>query len=116
MNVRQSRYGSYFVVLEIMRILAIFSGVFSLGIFLSQYLLHGDRLLFCGAAAFVLSCGALLLPQFWRKRILLAGVALSLAFGYQWLYIRQVLTPMEACAETKQFVTMTLQEYAVPTD
>jgi len=99
-----------------MRTLAIFAGAFSLGIFLSQYLLPYDWLLLFGAAAFVLSCGALLLPGIWRRRILLAGVGLSVAFGYNWLYVRQVQRPAEALAETERAVVMTVQDYAAPTD
>ena len=40
-----------------MRKLALFTGAFSLGIFLAQYLLPVDWLLPMGAAAFVLACG-----------------------------------------------------------
>ena len=99
-----------------MRTLAAFAGAFSLGIFLSQYLLPHNWLLLWGAAAFVLSCGALLLPGIWRRRVLLAGVALAIAFGYNWIYVRQVQRPMENLAGTKQAVSMTLYDYATATD
>ena len=81
-----------------MRRLAIWAYAFAAGIFLAQYLLPPDWLLACGAAALVLAWSALLLPRQWRKRVLLVGVGLSLAFGYDWLYLRQVQRPMEALA------------------
>ena len=99
-----------------MRTLAIFAGAFSLGIFLSQYLLPYQWLLLFGAAAFVLSCGALLMPGIWRRRLLLAGIGLAIAFGYNWLYVRQVQRPAEALAETERAVIMTVQDYAVSAD
>ena len=95
-----------------MRRLAVWAFAFAAGIFLAQYLLPPGWLLACGTAALVLACGALLLPQPWRKRVLLVGVGLSLAFGYDWLYLRQVQRPMEALAETEQRLTMTLIDYA----
>ena len=57
-----------------MRKLALFTGAFSLGIFLAQYLLPVDWLLPMGAAAFVLACGRLVLRNHWGRRALLAGV------------------------------------------
>ena len=95
-----------------MRRLAIWAYAFAAGIFLAQYLLPPDWLLACGAAALVLAWSALLLPRQWRKRVLLAGVGLSLAFGYDWLYLRQVQRPMEALAETEGRLVMTLTDYA----
>ena len=99
-----------------MRKLALFTGAFSLGIFLAQYLLPVDWLLPMGAAAFVLACGRLVLRNHWGRRALLVGVGLALAFGWNWLYIRQVQAPLEALADTDQPVTMTLCDYAVKTD
>lgn len=99
-----------------MRKLALFTGAFSLGIFLAQYLLPAAWLLPMGAAAFVLACGRLVLRNDWGRRALLVGIGLSFAFGWNWLYIRQVQAPLEALAETKQPVTMTLCDYAVKTD
>ena len=95
-----------------MRRLAYLTCAFSVGIFLAQYLLPYDGLLPCMAAAFVLACGALLLPGLWRGRVLLIGVGLALALGHDWLYVRQVQRPMEALAETEQAVVMTLRDYA----
>ena len=79
-----------------MRKLAIFTGSFSLGIFLSQYLLSAVWLLPCAVGAFLFSCGRLVVPGDWGRRLLLAGVGISLAFGWNWLYMRQVQRPMEA--------------------
>ena len=99
-----------------MRVLATFTGSFALGIFLAQYLVPAKWLLPCGAAAFVLAFGRLFLRNDWGRRVLLVGVGLTLAFGYDWLYIRQVQQPMEALAGTDREVVMTLCDYAVPTD
>ena len=81
-----------------MRKLAVFALAFAAGIFLAQYALPGDWLL---PAAFVClggACLSLLLPWRLRRRVLPAGVALALALGYNWLYIRQVQQPLEALA------------------
>ena len=91
-----------------MRKLAIFTGSFSLGIFLSQYLLSAVWLLPCAVGAFLFSCGRLVVPGDWGRRLLLAGVGISLAFGWNWLYMRQVQRPMEALADTEHVLTMTL--------
>ena len=98
-----------------MRRAAIFAGAFSLGIFLAQYLLPGGWLLPGAFACLFLACGALYLPHPWRKRLFLAFVGLSLALGYDWLYVRQVQRPMEALAGTETAAVMTLCDYAVPT-
>lgn len=97
-----------------MRKLAILTGAFSAGIFLAQYLLPTNWLLPMEAAAFVLALGRLFLPREVGRRVLLAGVGLALAFGYDWLYLRQIQAPMEALAETERSVTMTLCDYATP--
>ena len=99
-----------------MRVLATFTGAFALGIFLAQYLLPVEWLLPCGTAAFVLAFGRVLLRNDWGRRVLLVGAGLSVAFGYDWLYIRQVQLPMEALTGTETEAVMTLCDYAVPTD
>ncbi len=99
-----------------MRVFSAFTGSFALGIFLAQYLVPAKWLLPCGAAAFVLAFGRLFLRNDWGRRVLLMGVGLALAFGYDWLYIRQVQRPMEALAGTDREVVMTLCDYAVPTN
>lgn len=99
-----------------MRKLAVFAGSFSLGVFLAQYLLPYTWLLPLAGLCLLLGCGALVLPGLWRRRGVLIFTALSLALGWNWLYTRQVQQPMEALAETQQTVTMTLTDYAVPTD
>ena len=99
-----------------LRKLAIFTGAFSLGIFLAQYLLPVDWQLPAGVAALMLACSRLLLRNDRGRRLLLTGVGLALAFGWNWLVIRQVQMPMEALAETEQTVTMTLCDYADKTD
>ena len=91
-----------------MRKLACFAGSFSLGIFLTQYLLPVSWLLQGAAVCFAVACGALLLPERWRRRMLLAGVGLALALGWNWLYVREVQSPMEALAGQERQVTMTL--------
>ena len=98
-----------------MRKLAVFTGSFSLGIFLAQYLLPESWLLPAAFACLALGCGALALPWEWRRRGVVIGAALALALGYDWLYIRQVQRPMEALADTETTVTMTLLDYADPT-
>ena len=98
-----------------MRILATFTGAFALGIFLAQYLLPVEWLLPCGAAAFVLAFGRLFLRNDTGRRVLLVGVGLALAFGYDCLYIRQVQRPMEELAGTQREMTMTLCDYAIST-
>src|SRR5699024_4102268 len=99
-----------------MRKLAIFTGAFSLGIFLAQYLLPNRWLLPCAGAAFLLAWGRLFLPALWGRRVLLAGTGLALALGWNWLYARQVQQPMEALADGKYGVTATLCDYPEPTD
>ena len=98
-----------------MRVLATLTGAFALGIFLAQYLLPVEWLLPCGAAAFVLAFGRLFLRNDTGRRVLLVGVGLALAFGYDWLYIRQVQRPMEELAGTQREMTMTLCDYAIST-
>lgn len=98
-----------------MRILAAFAGAFSVGIFLAQYLLPYDWLPLCAAAAFVLACGRVFLKGPTGRRILMIGLGLCLAFGYDWLYVRQVQRPMEALADTEAKVNMTACDYAVAT-
>ena len=99
-----------------MRVLATFAGFFAFGIFLAQYLIPAEWLLLFGAAAFVLAFGRLFLRNDLGRRLLLAGVGLALAFGYNWLYIRQVQRPMEALAGTDREAVMSLCDYAVPTN
>ena len=101
---------------EPIRVLAIFCGAFSAGIFLAQYLLSEDWLLPCSAAAFCLACTRLFLPCAFLpsgagRRVLLIGTGLSLALGWNWLYIRQVSAPARALAGTEQEVEMVLQGY-----
>lgn len=99
-----------------MRKLACFAGSFSLGIFLAQYLLPVSWLLPGAGACFAAACGALLLPERWRRRVLLAGVGLALALGWNWLYVREVQSPMEALAGQQRQVTMTVCAYPSATD
>ena len=91
-----------------MRILASFATAFAAGIFLAQYVLSCDWLLPCAGAAFVLACGRLFLEGQRGRRIFLIGLGLCLAFGYDWLYVRQVQRPAEALAGTRAELTMTL--------
>lgn len=99
-----------------MRRLAVFAGSFSGGIFLARYLLPGGWLLPAACLCLALGCGALLLPWEARRRCVVIGAALALGLGYDWMYVRQVQRPMEALADTDAVMTMTLLDYAVPTD
>ena len=99
-----------------MRKLAVFSGAFALGIFLAQYLPGTAWQPLAAAGCLAAAVLALALPSPWRKRGLPALCALSLAFGWNWLYVRQVRAPLEALAGTERAATMTLCDYAVPTD
>lgn len=99
-----------------MRKLALFSGAFALGIFLAQYLPGSAWQPLAAAGCFDAALFALALPGLWRKRGLLALCGLSLAFGWNWLYARQVQAPLETLAGTEREVTMTLCDYATATD
>ena len=99
-----------------MRILATFAGAFAAGVFLAQYCLPWDWLPLFAAAAFVLACGRLVLKGNLGRRVLLIGLGLCLAFGYDWLYTRQVQRPMEEAVGTTAELTMTVCDYAVPTN
>ena len=91
-----------------MRILATFAVAFSAGIFLAQYCLPVDWLPLLAVAAFVLASGRMILHGKAGRRVFLIGLGLCLAFGYDWLYIRQVQRPMEAEAGTMTDLTMTV--------
>lgn len=99
-----------------MRKLAIFAASFSAGIFLAQYLLPNDRLLPCAAAAFLLSCSRVVWKGKNGRRVFLTALGLSLAFGCNWLYVRQVQQPAQALADTEATVSMTLLDYATETN
>ena len=99
-----------------MRLLATFAASFAAGIFLAQYVLPNSWLLPCAVVCFVLACLRIVLPNNTGRRLLLIGVGLSFALGWNWLYVRQVQAPMEALADTQQTMTLTLCDYAVPTD
>lgn len=98
-----------------MRVLALFASTFASGIFLAQFALSPDHLLPGAALLFLLAVCSLRLKEPLRRSVLLIFVGASLALGYHWLFARQVRQPMEALQDTDQTVTMTLQDYAVPT-
>ena len=79
-----------------MRKLALFAGAFALGIFLAQYLPGTAWQIPAAAGCFAAALLALALPSPGRRRGLIALCALSMAFGWNWLYIRQVQAPLEA--------------------
>lgn len=91
-----------------MRKLAWYAGSFSAGIFLAQYLLPEALLLPAGFVCLLLGIGLFFLPELYQKRLLLILLGLSVAFGYDWLYVRQVQRPAEALVGTTQQVTMTI--------
>ena len=99
-----------------MRILATFAVAFSAGIFLAQYCLPVDWLPLLAVAAFVLASGRMILHGKVGRRVLLIGLGLCLAFGYDWLYIRQIQRPMEAAVGEMAELTMTVCDYAVSTN
>jgi competence protein ComEC len=99
-----------------MRVLATFAAAFSAGIFAAQYGLPYDWLPLCAAAAFALSCGRIVLRGNTGRRVFLIGLGLCLAFGYDWLYVRQVQRPMEFAAGTTAELTMTVCGDAVATN
>ena len=99
-----------------MRRLAAFTVSFAAGIYLAQYLLPESRLLPLAAGCFAAACLALLLPGLWRKRVLLVGTGLALALGWNWLYGFAVRAPLVGLSGTEGPASMTLLEYAVPTD
>lgn len=105
-----------------MRTLAIFAGAFSAGIFAAQYLIPADWLLSAAAAAFLTACAALLLRTAGRtaiadmgRRILLAGTAVSLALGYQWIWIHEIIPAAATLSGTECVVEMVLHTYPIPT-
>lgn len=99
-----------------MRRLAAFTASFALGIYLAQYLLPQNGLLPLAAGCLAAACGALLLPGLWRKRVLLMGTGLAFALGWNWLYGYAVRDPLTGLSGSEAPASMTLLEYAVPTD
>ncbi|MEI3363659.1 MAG: hypothetical protein V8R75_14650 [Oscillospiraceae bacterium] len=99
-----------------MRKLAIFTGSFSLGDF--SVPISAEH---CMAAAMRGGSFSVLLRQARGSRglgpaaVAGGGGHLALAFGWNWLYMREQ-RPMEALADTEHVLTMTLCDYAVPTD
>lgn len=102
-----------------MRTLAVFAGAFSGGIFLCQYLLPVSWQVPAALALFLITAGLVgRLSGSLRHRVLLVGVGLCLALGWNWLYVRQVQRPMEdrAVLLSGSRITLTLADYAQPTD
>lgn len=102
-----------------MRTLAVFAGAFSGGIFLCQYLLPVSWQVPAALVFFLTTAGAVrFFSGNMRRRVLLVGVGLCLALGWNWLYIRQVQQPMEdlAASLSGKCITLTLADYAQPTD
>ena len=99
-----------------MRRLAVFAGGFSLGVFLTQYLLQGGWILLGAGLALALGLLSVFLPREWRRRGVILWAALSLGLGWSWLYARQVQRPAQALAERTEQFTATLCGCAVETD
>ena len=99
-----------------MRKLAAFTGAFSLGIFLAQYLLRPEWLLPGALLCLCLGGAAFWLPWETRRRCVVIGAALALALGWDWLYLRQVSGPADALVGTEGPAEMTLCGYARKTD
>lgn len=99
-----------------MRRLAVFSGGFSLGVFLYVYPLRflpweGWPL---AAAGVSLGLGllSLTLPWEWRRRGVALSAAMALGLGWSWLYARQVRRPAQVLAGETGNVTAVLCDYA----
>lgn len=100
-----------------MRKLAAFTVSFALGICLAQYLLPERLLLPVAAVFFAAAClGPGCCRDFGGKRVLLVGTGLALALGWNWLYSYAVRAPLAALSGSEGTASMTLLEYAVPTD
>lgn len=99
-----------------MRRLAIFSGGFSLGVFLAQYLLPGGWPLLGALAGLALGILSLGLPWRLRRRSVVFCAALALGLGYNWLWARQVQRPAEVWADHSGGFTATLCDYASESD
>nr|WP_326208322.1 DNA internalization-related competence protein ComEC/Rec2 [uncultured Oscillibacter sp.] len=99
-----------------MRRLAVFTGGFSLGVFLAQYLLQDGWTLLGAGLALAMGLLSMLLPWEWRRRGVILCAALSLGLGWSWLYARQVQRPAQALAERTEDFTATLCGYASETD
>lgn len=98
-----------------MRRLALFTGGFALGVFLAQYLLAWDVLLFCALLALILAAaGRVLLRRDPGTRAVLCALGLALGLGWNWLYVRQVQLPMEALAGAEVRTAMTVLDYPEP--
>lgn len=95
-----------------MRRLAVFSGGFSLGVFLAQYVLADAWALAGALAGLAGAVFALALPGIWRRRCEIFCAALALGLGWSWLWARQVQRPAEALAGRTEFVAATLCGYA----
>ncbi|MBQ9346206.1 MAG: ComEC/Rec2 family competence protein [Oscillibacter sp.] len=109
-----------------MRVLAVFCGAFSAGIFLAQYLLPVNWLLPGAWSAFAAAClgflipGTLppaypekraLLPGNAGKYLLLTGTGLAFALGWNWLYVQRTAAPAAALSGVEQTVEMSIQDY-----
>lgn len=100
-----------------MRKLAVFAGAFSLGIFLSQYLLRPEWQLPAALLCAVLCAGAMGLRKAGhnRLRLLLLLSGMGIAFAYNWVYTAVVQAPAELLAGTEREQTaMTLCDFAEP--
>ena len=97
-----------------MRILAIFTGAFSVGIFLAQYLIPEDFILPCAVCAFILACGRFFVAGNWGRRLLLAGTGLAFALAWNIFYININIRPLENLSGTGLDTRMMLLDYASP--
>ena len=93
------------------RVLAIGTGAFSAGIFLSQYFLPKTLVLPGLFLCLTVGLLALFLPKLWRKRLLLTVIGLAFALFWNQLYIQRVQEPLESLEGTSQTVTMTICDY-----
>lgn len=82
---------------------------------MTQFLLPESWTLPAALLCLIAGWLALFLPERARRRCILIGTGLALAFGWNWLYVRQVQQPLMALEGSQQPVEMTLCAYAVPT-
>lgn len=101
-----------------MRKLAAFAVSFAGGIFLAQYLLPTVwQLRLCAAFCALFLLGFLLRKQsLSRRRFCLITAGLALALAYNWVYTTLIQLPAASLNGEQQTVTMTLCDYAEPTD
>ena len=94
-----------------MRKLATAALFFSAAILLSTYLLPYNWLLFCCAAAAVVSVIGFLFRGNMRKRIFIALLSLAIGFGWSWAYTAMFIAPSSILQDDAASVTAVVSGY-----